>query len=59
VTVGQGRRAMKVSDGWHEVMHWPAAALTLAFVIRRRTWVESATEILHDSFTTQEQEYGA
>ena len=51
---------MKVSDGWHEVMHWPAAAaLTLAFVIRRRTWVESATETLHDSFTTQEQEYGA
>ena len=50
---------MKVSDGWHEVMHWPAAALALAFVIGSRTWVESATETLHDSFTTQEQEYGA
>jgi hypothetical protein len=50
---------MKVSDACHEVMHWPAAALALAFVIRRRTRVESATETLHDSFTTQEQGYGA
>jgi hypothetical protein len=39
-------------DGWHEVMHWPAAALAPALVIRRRTWVESATETLHDSFRT-------
>jgi hypothetical protein len=46
-------------DGWHEVIHWPAAALALAFVICRSTWAESTTETLHDSFTTEEQVHGA
>lgn len=55
-----GRQAMKVAmDGWHEVVHSPAAALAPAFVVCRSAWVESTTETLHDSFTTEGQVHGA
>ena len=46
-------------DGWHEVVHSPAAALAPAFVVCRSASAESTTETLHDSFTTEGQVHGA
>jgi hypothetical protein len=55
-----GRQVRKVTmDGWHEVVHSPAAALAPAFVVCRSASAESTTETLHDSFTTEGQVHGA